>query len=241
MDGILLIDKPVDWTSNDVVQKVKRLLGLKKVGHAGTLDPMATGLLLLCMNKATKEVETLMHYPKTYEATVTLGQSTETADREGQVVEEMPVPALAMDTVNTMLDDFRGPIEQIPPMYSALKYKGKPLYRWAREGKVIERQPRPVKIYDLILQNIQGHSLSLTIQCSRGTYIRSLAVDIAQKLGTVGHLSQLRRTECGPFSTQQAITMAVLIQSCQEGHLDFRQYIIPMQNRPLQTENPMLA
>ena len=220
MDGILLMDKAPGWTSNDVVQKVKRLLQLKKVGHAGTLDPMATGLLLLCLNKATKQVEALMDSQKTYEATLALGQATDTEDSDGQVIETQPVPELTELALEHVLEGFCGEIEQVPPMFSALKYKGKPLYRWAREGKVIERKPRKIRIYDLKLKGFSSSHVDLEVTCSKGTYVRSLVVAIAQKLGTVGHLAQLRRTHCGSYSVQEALTIERLEKKVKEGSFD---------------------
>ena len=208
--GILLLDKPRGITSNAALGRAKRVLGIKKAGHTGTLDPMASGLLALCFGEATKVSAFLLDGDKAYLAEVTLGVTTDSEDAEGQVLEEQPVPVLDEAAIETVLDGFRGPIEQVPPMFSALKHQGKRLYELARKGEQVERPPRAVTIHDLELLGFDGQRLRLAVSCSKGTYIRSLARDIGQALGCGAHLSALRRTGSAPFSIEQAVDLEVL-------------------------------
>jgi tRNA pseudouridine55 synthase len=194
-DGVLLIDKPEGCTSFDVVKKIKPWVAPLKVGHTGTLDPMATGLLPLCLGEATKLVQFLSGAPKRYLASVRLGMSTNTYDRDGREVSRSPVPDLDDTQILDCLNSFTGEIQQVPPMYSALRHRGKRMYELARKGIQVERQPRPVTIEKLTLTKRGPDWLDLDVICSAGTYIRSLAVDIAEQLGTVGHLAALTRTE----------------------------------------------
>lgn len=211
MDGILNIDKPLGLTSHDVVGRVRRVAGQKRVGHTGTLDPLATGVLVVCLGRATRLVEYVMGQPKTYEAAVRLGQSTATYDAEGPVTTERPLPpALTAAQLDAALAPFRGNILQLPPMYSAIKKNGQPLYKLARQGQEIEREPRPVTIYALTVAAWEPPTLTLRIQCSAGTYIRSLAHDLGEVLGCGGHLTALRRTAVGPFTAAQAIPLEAL-------------------------------
>ena len=208
--GILLLDKPVGLTSNAALGRAKRVLGIKKAGHTGTLDPMASGLLILCFGEATKVSGFLLDADKTYVAEATLGVTTDSEDAEGQVVEEKPVPELDQADIEKVLDAFRGPIEQVPPMYSALKHKGERLYDMARRGEVIERPPRAVTIHQLNLLGYQAPKLDLAVTCSKGTYIRSLVRDVGQALGCGAHLSALRRTFSAPFQLSDAISLDTL-------------------------------
>lgn len=210
MDGILNINKPLGLTSHDVVAQVRRAAGQKRVGHAGTLDPLATGVLLVCLGRATRLVEYLMGQKKVYEATVKLGQSTATYDAEGEVTLTRPVPPLTITQLEEALNPFRGEIEQVPPMYSALKQKGQPLYKLARAGVEVERPSRPVTIYQLTLLSWQEPELQLEIHCSAGTYIRSLAHDLGELLGCGGHLTALKRTAVGTFTTEKAVDLTTL-------------------------------
>jgi len=194
-DGVLLVNKPEGCTSFDVVKKIKPWVAPLKVGHTGTLDPMATGLLPLCLGEATKLVQFLSGAPKRYLANVCLGMSTDTCDRDGQEVSRSPVPDLDNAEILECLDSFTGEIQQVPPMYSALRHRGKRMYELARKGIQVERQPRSVTIEKLILTDRGPDWLDLDVTCSAGTYIRSLATDIALKLGTVGHLAALTRME----------------------------------------------
>lgn len=205
-----MLDKPSGITSNAALGRAKRLLGIRKAGHTGTLDPMASGLLVLCFGEATKVSGFLLEADKAYRAEATLGVTTDSEDAEGQVLERRPVPELDACKIESVLDAFRGPIEQVPPMYSALKHKGKRLYKLARAGEVVERPPRSVVIHELTQLDWSTPKLSLNVQCSKGTYIRSLIRDIGEDLGCGAHLSALRRTASAPFSIERAITLDAL-------------------------------
>jgi len=206
MDGILNLDKPQGLTSHDVVARVRKVAGQRRVGHAGTLDPMATGVLIVCLGRATRVVEYLMASQKIYRARVCLGVVTTTFDTEGEIVEEHPV-TVDRATAEAALDSFRGPILQVPPMYSALKRDGKPLYQLARQGVSVEREARPVEIGELKLTHWDPPELTLRVVCSPGTYIRSLAHDLGQALGCGAHLSALVRLASGDFRLQDAIAV----------------------------------
>lgn len=210
MEGILNIDKPQWLSSHDVVARVRRICGTRKVGHAGTLDPLATGVLLVCVGRATRLSEYLMGQQKTYTATVLLGQTTNTYDAEGEVAEERPFAHISQSAIEESLDSFRGPIEQVPPIYSAIKVNGQPMYKLARQGKEVERKPRPVSIYELDLLNWTPPFLQLHIVCSTGTYIRSLAHDIGEMLDCGGHITVLRRTAVGDFNIADAVSLETL-------------------------------
>ena len=211
--GVLLLDKPLGWSSNDALQKVKWLLRAEKAGHTGTLDPLATGVLPLCFGAATKFSQLLLDADKRYEAIVKLGVRTSTADAEGDVVEQRAVN-VTQDDIDRVTKLFTGAISQTPPMYSALKKDGKPLYEYARAGVEIERAARDVKIYELnavfALSDVTHESLTLTVKCSKGTYIRTLGEDIGEALGCGAHLSALRRTATGGFKVSQCVTLAQL-------------------------------
>lgn len=199
VNGILLLDKPTGITSNEALQLVKHLYHARKAGHTGSLDKMATGLLPLCFGEATKFSGFLLDADKHYIATCRLGARTTTGDAMGQVIEEFPVPKLTRQQVETVMDDFRGEIEQIPPMYSALKHKGQRLYALAYQGIEVERAPRKVTIHQLDITGLYGDSLDIEVRCTKGTYIRTLAEDIGRKLGCGAHVSALRRIGAGPF------------------------------------------
>ncbi|WP_410472527.1 tRNA pseudouridine(55) synthase TruB [Faucicola mancuniensis] len=213
VSGVLLIDKPQGMTSQQVVSKVKFLLkspqhDSKKAGHTGTLDPMATGLLPICLGEATKFSHYQLNANKRYEATIKLGEKTDTGDADGQVIETKDISTITEQDLSKVAEQFFGKITQIPPMYSALKKDGKRLYELAREGIEIERQPREIEIFELNLTFIKKDLLKLVVTCSKGTYVRVLGEDIAQTLGTVGHLVSLRRLATGDFDIQDAITLA---------------------------------
>jgi tRNA pseudouridine55 synthase len=205
-EGLLLIDKPAGPTSHDIVAQLRRLSGIRRIGHAGTLDPLATGLLLVCVGRATRLIEYLMDKPKRYQATVRLGQRTDTFDAEGSVVEERAV-AVTIGEIEKALADFRGPIVQYAPAYSAVKRDGTALYKLARQGLAVERPRREVTIYELALRSWEAPYLQLEVHCSSGTYIRSLADDLGQTLGCGGHISALRRTEVGSFALTEAVAL----------------------------------
>ena len=209
IDGALLLDKPVGITSNRALQDAKKLLGAKKAGHAGTLDPLASGLLLVLAGEATKFAGPMLDADKEYLATVKLGITTSTADAEGEVLEQSPVD-VRPEQVAAVLERFRGPIEQLPPMHSALKRDGVPLYEHARAGRTVERARRPVEIYELETLQCAPPVLELRVRCSKGTYVRVLAEDIGAALGTGAHLAALRRTAAGRFNVRNAVTLEEL-------------------------------
>lgn len=209
MDGALLLDKPVGPTSNAVLQRAKRLVGAKKAGHAGTLDPLASGLLIVLFGEATKFAGPLLDGDKEYVATLRLGERSATGDAEGPIVEQRRVD-VGEAQIGAVLERFLGSIEQVPPMYSALKSAGRPLYALARKGETVPRRPRRVKISRLQALRFALPDLDLAIRCSKGTYVRTLAEDIAAALGTVGHLAALRRTASGSFQLAEACTLEAL-------------------------------
>jgi tRNA pseudouridine55 synthase len=213
---VLLIDKPKGWSSFKVVRKIRGTVKVKKVGHAGTLDPMATGLLILCTGKKTKEISLYQDLPKTYEGIITLGKTTPSMDDETEVTEEKSIDGISKAGILKAKEKFIGRIKQIPPMYSALKVNGKPLYKIAREGKQIERQPREIEIYEFSINNIELPEIRFKIICSRGTYIRTIANDLGQELGCGGILSELRRTAIGDYSVEDALNPEEFIQMMSE-------------------------
>lgn len=217
-EGILNIDKPASMTSHDVINRVRRVAGMRRVGHAGTLDPLATGVLLVALGRATRLLEYLAGQPKTYDATVRLGQTTDTYDADGVVVAQWPVTADAT-AVAAALDGFRGEIMQRAPAYSAIKQGGQPLHRLARAGQEVVAPLRPVTIYALDLLAYAPPLLELRIRCSTGTYIRSLAHDLGTALGCGGHIVALRRTAVGTFDVAQAMALDALQPDTLEAHL----------------------
>ena len=209
ISGVLLLDKPPGFTSNAALQKVKRLFHAEKAGHTGTLDPLATGLLPICLGEATKFSQGLLDSEKTYQAVVKLGETTSTGDAEGDILSNQAVD-VSRACVEQALSRLLGSVSQIPPMYSALKHRGKPLYAYAREGVQVERAPRKVRIESLRLDNITRQEIKITIHCSKGTYIRVLAEDLGNTLGCGAYLKTLRRTGVGPFRLNQAFTLPQL-------------------------------
>ncbi|MDY7024838.1 MAG: tRNA pseudouridine(55) synthase TruB [Pseudomonadota bacterium] len=199
IDGILLIDKPQGMSSNQVLQRAKRLLNAQKAGHTGALDPIATGVLPICLGEATKLSQYWLDADKSYQVTAKLGEVTDTLDSEGEVLKTTPVPDLSESDIQAVLADFTGEIGQIPPMYSALKHQGKPLYELAREGIEIERKARTITIYQLELIDWQPPMLTLRIDCSKGTYVRTLVDDIGNVFNCGAHVVKLRRLKAGPF------------------------------------------
>ena len=209
MDGLLIVDKPQGWTSHDVVALVRAHTRVRKVGHAGSLDPLATGVLVILVGRATKLAGQWLGADKEYVATVSLGTSTDTGDADGRILEQRSVAgALTRHHVEEVLRGFTGTITQTPPMVSALKHRGRPLYWWARHGKTVERAARQVQIHTMALVQLEPLHLTLRIVCSKGTYVRTLAEEIAEALGTVGHLSALQRTRVGPCTLAQAVSAA---------------------------------
>lgn len=210
VNGVLLLDKPKGLSSNHALQRARRLFQAQKAGHTGTLDPMATGLLPVCFGEATKFSAHLLAADKVYRTRVELGAVTDTGDAEGEVVERPAVPLLAAADVEAILASFRGEIEQVPPMYSALKHQGRKLYELAREGKSIERAARRVTVYDARLLDFEGEAFELHVKVSKGTYVRTLAEDIGRALGTGAHISALRRLETGPFAEGGMLVLEAL-------------------------------
>ena len=207
MDGILIINKPKGYTSHDVVNKIRKIYNTKKVGHTGTLDPNATGVLPILIGKATKLSEYLLEHDKTYTATIKLGERTDTGDSEGKVIETVKTLSPNKEVVENILKSFLGKQLQTPPMYSAIKINGKKLYEYAREGKQIDVPKREIDIYDIKLENIKDLEIIFTVSCSKGTYIRSLCEDIASKLNTVGFMKELVRTQVDRFKLNDAYTL----------------------------------
>ncbi len=218
LEGVLNIDKPTGLTSHDVVNQIRRLIGIRKVGHTGTLDPLATGVMVICVGRATRLAEYVVGQPKTYITEIRLGQETDTYDMEGAIVAQNPV-AVTEAELESALKQFQGEIKQIPPMYSAIKVEGQPLYRRARKGEVINRAARIVYIERLELLYWQSPLLRLHIECSSGTYIRSIAHDLGQLLGCGGSLSTLRRTAVGRFEVNDAVPLTLLNQKNWQSHL----------------------
>jgi tRNA pseudouridine55 synthase len=204
-DGVLLVDKAEGMTSHDVVALLRRSLGIKKIGHCGTLDPIATGLLLLTIGRGTKVQDLLMSEDKEYVGTLTLGITTSSQDRQGDVLETKPVPQLSEEQIRTAFDKFRGDFYQTPPMVSAKKHGGVPLYKLARQGKVVEREPRFVHVYRYTIDRIALPDVDFSVLCSKGFYVRTYAHDIGEMLACGAHLKSLRRTKSGRFEVANAI------------------------------------
>ena len=212
LDGILLLDKPEGLSSNQALQAARRIFNARKAGHTGSLDPFATGMLPLCFGQATKVSGQMLEASKTYRVNCQLGIQTSTGDPEGEITLEADVPQLDETTIVRTLLEFTGEIEQVPPMYSALKHQGKRLYQLARQGIEVERKPRKVEIFSLSLNSFTAESLILTVHCSKGTYIRTLVQDLAQAWGTVGHATGLRRLSVEPFNESAMVDMTQLEQ-----------------------------
>jgi len=229
IDGVVLLDKPAGMSSQGAVTAVKRAFNADKAGHTGTLDPMATGLLPICLGEATKYSQDLLEADKSYVARVKFGSRTDTGDAEGQIIEEFALPRFADEAairsaLDALLPKFTGPISQVPPMYSALKRDGKPLYEYARAGVELERAPRDITIHKIRWTDIQWPEATLEVSCSKGTYIRVLAEDLGNALGCGAHLTGLRRTEVGHLTLEQSFT----IESIQQGLKDTSTYILPV-------------
>lgn len=230
MDGVLVIDKPAGPTSFDVVRRVRSVLRVKKAGHTGTLDPMATGVLPVCLGEATKIAGYVTEGQKAYEAVVRLGQTTDTLDAQGAVLSESPVPPLNAALAEAALEAFRGEQLQKPPMYSAVKVGGKRLYELARAGEEIDRAARKVFVHELVLRDLTANELHLFVRCSKGFFVRVLAQELGDKLGCGAHLKALRRTQSGPFSLEHALPLAQLEQWAQtkEGRAEIDKRLVPM-------------
>lgn len=230
VDGILLLDKPQGFSSNDALQEVKRLFGAAKAGHTGSLDPLATGVLPLCFGEATKFSQFLLNSDKGYWAEIKLGVRTDSGDADGEVVETREVPALTEADIDAALEAFRGDFEQIPSMFSAIKHQGKPLYKLARQGVEVEREPRPVTVHENRILEFEGDRLVLQILCSKGTYVRTIAEDLGEALGCGAHVTGLRRTSVGPFVIDDARTVEDLEAVRSEGgHAALDSLLLPVE------------
>lgn len=219
LDGILLLDKPLGMSSNAALQRAKGLYKARKAGHTGSLDPLASGVLPICFGEATKVSAFLLSSDKRYRTVAQLGQISSTGDMEGEILETKPVPALDSAAIEAVLEQFRGPIEQIPPMHSALKHEGTPLYKLARQGISIERKVRHVTIYELTVVESSDTTLTLDVLCSKGTYIRTLVEDIGNALGCGAFVAELRRTEVSPFGEYPIYTLEQLTALAETGGL----------------------
>ena len=210
LEGILLVDKPRDHTSHDVVARLRGILKMKRVGHAGTLDPMATGLLIILLGKATKVSQYLISLDKEYEGTIELGKVTDTQDADGEMMETRPVPPLTQPEVQAVINTMLGDQYQTPPMYSAIKIDGVPLYKSARKGEEVEREPRFIRVMSWEITRFGLPQFDFKLRCTKGTYVRTLAHDLGQKLGCGAHLAALRRTATANFNVSQALTLEQL-------------------------------
>ncbi len=204
---VILINKDAGWTSFDVVNKIRNITKVRKVGHAGTLDPAATGLLIVCTGKKTKEIYKFQDADKIYSGVIKLGIATDTLDAEGKIIETKEVPPFTEKEILEVRDSFLGETLQTPPMFSAKKHKGKALYKYARKGMEVEREPRKITIYSFDILNINLHEIKFRLKCSKGTYVRVVAADFGEKLGTVAHLKKLHREAIGEYSVEDAFTI----------------------------------
>ena len=212
MNGIVIVDKPQEWTSQDVTARLRRVFNTRRIGHGGTLDPMATGVLPVFVGRGTRGVEFFEHAEKTYETVLRLGLTTDTEDVWGETLEERPV-SFTEEKLAEVLESFRGEILQIPPMYSALKVNGQKLCDLARKGKEVERKPRPITIHELTLLEVAENTLRLRVRCSKGTYIRTLCKDIGEALGCGGCMAELRRVTAGEYTIEEAVPLQVLLET----------------------------
>ncbi len=234
VSGIVVINKPLGLSSNQVLQRVKHLFGAQKAGHTGALDPLASGVLPICLGEATKLSQLLLDADKAYDTTARLGEIRSTGDAEGEVVATAPVPELDSQQLERLLDRFRGEVEQVPPMFSALKLDGKPLYELARQGMsadeiqaVADKKRRVITIHELLLQAVRPQELDLSVRCSKGTYIRTLVEYIGQAIGCGAYVSRLHRTQCGPFHSGQMLTLAQLEVLAAEGMESLDSVLLP--------------
>ena len=216
MNGIIIIDKPQEWTSNDVVSRLRRVFNTRRIGHGGTLDPMATGVLPVFVGRATRGVEFFEHAEKVYEATVRFGLTTDTEDITGKTLTETEV-SLTREDLEAVLPRFRGDIMQVPPMYSAIKVNGQKLYDLARKGREVERQPRPITIHELQLLEFGGNEARLRVRCSKGTYIRTLCKDLGSALGCGGCMAALRRVQAGEYTLEGSVPLYELLKISEAG------------------------
>lgn len=229
VDGLLLLDKPVGITSNEALQRAKRLFEARKAGHTGSLDPLASGMLPLCFGQATKVSAFLLGADKVYRVRARFGSRTDTADADGKVVEESRITEVSQIALETALSKFRGDIQQVPPMYSALRKDGRRLYELAREGREVEREPRPVTIHSLDIEEYDPTHPVLRVRCSKGTYVRTLVEDIAAAAGTLGHVAALRRLTVEPFPDDGLVSLTALEQAAEAGGMEaLDRFLLPI-------------
>lgn len=229
MHGLLVLDKPAGLSSNHALQRVKRLFNAKKVGHTGTLDPLATGVLVLCFGRATKIVEHVMQLKKAYHVVAKLGEQTETADSEGEVIATEAVSEQHKQDFTKVADQFLGKILQQPPMFSALKKDGVPLYKIARQGKQVERSSREIEIYSIEVEDIVNEFVAMNVNCSKGTYIRTLVEDIGEKLGCKAHVKELRRLSVGDFGLNYPMYSLNLLEKFVENGVSLERLLLPIE------------
>ena len=234
VNGILLLDKPSGITSNQALQAVKQLYFARKAGHTGSLDPLASGLLPICMGEATKVSGFLLDANKRYQVQCKLGERTATGDAEGDVLETRPLGNQSTTDLEAILDQFRGPIQQIPPMYSALKHQGQRLYTLARQGIEVERKPRDIMIHELTLLHYEADRLDIDIHCTKGTYVRTLVEDIGEILGCGAHVTELRRTAVGPYEADQMVSMDTLREVHSEDRQAMDKLLLPVESALMQ-------
>ncbi|BAZ94138.1 tRNA pseudouridine synthase B [Thiohalobacter sp. COW1] len=230
VNGILLLDKPTGITSNEALQSVKRLFKARKAGHTGSLDPLASGLLPICLGEATKASGFLLDADKHYQVRCKLGEKTATGDAEGEVTETRPVEGIDAARLESVLAGFRGEIVQIPPMYSAVKHQGQRLYKLARQGVEVEREPRHVTIHKLILESMDLPFFDLDVHCTKGTYVRTLAEDIGEALGCGAHVAALRRLGVGPYDSEKMVTLEKLKELSEDGFEDLDALLLPIES-----------
>ena len=236
MNGIVIVDKPQDWTSQDVTARLRRVFGTRRIGHGGTLDPMATGVLPVFVGRATRGVEFFEHAQKTYDATLRLGLTTDTEDIWGAALQQTDVHISETEFLN-ILPRFRGKIMQVPPMYSALKVDGQKLVDLARKGRTVERQPREIEIFELTPLEFSGNTARLRVRCSKGTYIRTLCKDIGEALGCGGCMAALRRVQAGEYTIEEAVPLHVLLEA-EEPEKYLRPVDSMFRNHPALTLSP---
>ncbi|MCX7126253.1 MAG: tRNA pseudouridine(55) synthase TruB [Gammaproteobacteria bacterium] len=245
MNGIFLLDKPIGISSNLALQKAKRLFKAKKAGHTGTLDPLASGMLPICFGDATKFSQYLLDSDKTYLVTMQLGVRTNTSDAEGEIISTRDVPDFSFEDIDTAFNSFRGNINQIPSMFSALKHNGKPLYEYARQGIFIERPSRPITVYDLKLISLDNSFVTFTVHCSKGTYIRTIVDDVGEQLNCGAHVTKLRRLSVGPYVENQMMTVEQLELLMQSDNFSAKKLLLPMDTSvnhwPAVTVSPAIA
>ncbi len=219
VNGVILLDKPTGISSNDALQKVKRIYFAEKAGHTGALDPLATGMLPICLGEATKFSQFLLDSDKRYRVIAKLGERTDTSDSDGEVVETRPVD-VDLETLEACIDRFRGESDQVPSMFSALKYQGKPLYEYARKGIEVPRESRKITVYEIILHRFEGNEVEMEVHCSKGTYIRTIVDDLGEMLGCGAHVTMLRRTGVAKYPYEKMVTLEQLNELLERAHRD---------------------